>query len=326
VATVHLGVPWIGATEDSNDTDAVFTWFAPTAWGFTAFAPGEPDDDAAFGGNGECLAMVNASGEWGDTNCDFVGYVDGRVCEFPANGCGDGLMVAGEACDDGNTASSDGCSSTCTVEPGATCSGNKPTTCSKLVINEIDYDNPGTDTAEFVEIFNAGTAAANLTDVALVLINAGTLAEYFFDSSIGSANVAKRILLTGAALPGNSLPVGGYLVITSANVVLPPTAFRYNVLSTSGSLQNGNPDAVVLFRLGASPAVIDALSYEGTTSPSAINGVTGTWSVTEGSGHPSLDAATGAESLCRIPNGRDTQNNSTDFQVRTTMTPGAANN
>ena len=35
--------------------------------------------------------------------------------------CGDGLVFPGEACDDGNTTNGDGCSSTCTVEPGATC-------------------------------------------------------------------------------------------------------------------------------------------------------------------------------------------------------------
>ncbi len=35
--------------------------------------------------------------------------------------CGDGALGFGEYCDDGNTASGDGCSSTCTVETGYTC-------------------------------------------------------------------------------------------------------------------------------------------------------------------------------------------------------------
>jgi fibro-slime domain-containing protein len=38
-------------------------------------------------------------------------------------------MIATEQCDDGNTVSSDGCSSNCLVEPGATCSGT-PSTCT----------------------------------------------------------------------------------------------------------------------------------------------------------------------------------------------------
>lgn len=35
-------------------------------------------------------------------------------------GCGNGLLVTGEECDDGNTVSGDGCSATCTLELGAT--------------------------------------------------------------------------------------------------------------------------------------------------------------------------------------------------------------
>jgi fibro-slime domain-containing protein len=48
--------------------------------------------------------------------------------ESPAQLCGDGILAAGEECDDGNPASGDGCSSTCKVEqdwvcptPGAAC-------------------------------------------------------------------------------------------------------------------------------------------------------------------------------------------------------------
>ena len=36
--------------------------------------------------------------------------------------CGNGYMNPGEACDDGNATSGDGCSDTCTLEPGASCS------------------------------------------------------------------------------------------------------------------------------------------------------------------------------------------------------------
>ena len=32
--------------------------------------------------------------------------------------CGNGVLDPGEACDDGNTASGDGCSATCTIESG----------------------------------------------------------------------------------------------------------------------------------------------------------------------------------------------------------------
>src|SRR5262249_434979 len=47
---------------------------------------------------------------------------------FPTTTCGDGLVVGNEACDDGNAASGDGCSATCTVEHGFNCVG-QPSVC-----------------------------------------------------------------------------------------------------------------------------------------------------------------------------------------------------
>jgi cysteine-rich repeat protein len=41
--------------------------------------------------------------------------------------CGDGKRAGAEQCDDSNLASGDGCSATCTIEPGYSCSGGSPT-------------------------------------------------------------------------------------------------------------------------------------------------------------------------------------------------------
>jgi cysteine-rich repeat protein len=43
--------------------------------------------------------------------------------------CGDGKIEGSETCDDGNTKSGDGCSATCTVEPGYACTGS-PSVCT----------------------------------------------------------------------------------------------------------------------------------------------------------------------------------------------------
>jgi cysteine-rich repeat protein len=50
--------------------------------------------------------------------------VDARAPEVDARSasCGDGALTTTEACDDGNDASGDGCSPTCSVEPGFACS------------------------------------------------------------------------------------------------------------------------------------------------------------------------------------------------------------
>ena len=85
--------PWIGAIDDANDTDAIFAWVTGEPFGYSDFAPGEPDDDVALGGLGECLHIANPVGEWNDTNCDFVGFVAGRICELPEPGAVHGFAT-----------------------------------------------------------------------------------------------------------------------------------------------------------------------------------------------------------------------------------------
>ena len=63
----------------------------------------------------------------GEATCVEAGGA-GR-CEVPVPRCGDGVISGGETCDDGNTQSGDGCSSTCQVEPGHRCFG-QPSSCS----------------------------------------------------------------------------------------------------------------------------------------------------------------------------------------------------
>ncbi len=57
---------------------------------------------------------------------------------FPTNtvSCGDSLVEGEESCDDGNTTSNDGCSSTCAIESGYSCSG-APSMCMPTCGNGI---------------------------------------------------------------------------------------------------------------------------------------------------------------------------------------------
>ncbi len=162
-----------------------------------------------------------------------------------------------------------------------------------VTINEVDYDQDGTDAAEFVELYNSG-GEADLSGWRVQLIN----------GSGGGAAEYNSIALSGTLAPG------GFLVVcanaaTVANCDIdasPDTNF----------IQNGAPDAVAL--RDATDAIVDTVSYEG-----SVGGFV------EGSGDGLLDnPSAGARSISRLPDGADTDQNNADFSVAC-VTPGEAN-
>lgn len=166
-----------------------------------------------------------------------------------------------------------------------------------LVINEIDYDQPGTDYDEFIEIYNRGTGPADLSNVVLELWN-------------GSGTVIYDSISLAAA--GSSLPAGGYLVVGSSTVIanLPGGVLTVAFSASDNNVQNGgsNGDGILL-RDGTT--TLDSVSYE------AI--ITG---ITEGTNHAGEESDD--DSLSRVPNGNDTDENEDDF-VKQTPTPGTVN-
>lgn len=46
--------------------------------------------------------------------------------------CGDGVKTGSQACDDGPPNSGDGCSATCTIELGYSCTGSAPSLCKPI--------------------------------------------------------------------------------------------------------------------------------------------------------------------------------------------------
>ncbi len=95
------------------------------------------NDDKAANDGCSGLAIVVAPGE--SRYLHVVDYGDNTLIAKYALEvvrreitCGDGRVVAGaEACDDGNTNDNDGCSATCTVQAGYTCSG-QPSVCAPI--------------------------------------------------------------------------------------------------------------------------------------------------------------------------------------------------
>ena len=164
---------------------------------------------------------------------------------------------------------------------------------TSLVINEVDYDQVGTDAAEFLELKNVSGAPIDLDSYRVELVNGasgGSVVYLTFD------------------LPAVMLAAGDYYVIcanttTTANCDL-------DVTPETNLIQNGDPDAL---RLMLGTTTVDALSYGGSV-PGA----------TEGSGTGLDDIADGNDSLSRCADGADSDVNNVDFALRP-FTPGAAN-
>jgi hypothetical protein len=153
-----------------------------------------------------------------------------------------------------------------------------------LVLNEILYDPEGSDAgAEFVELFNPGTAGVSLEGVELAFVNGAD------PSAPRSVWIAAATDVVG---PRSFFVVG-------EDQVLPR-----DVTTTLG-LQNG-PDGLRLLRDGT---VLDAVAW------GDLSGV--------GEGSPAPDVS--GTSLGRVPDGRDTGDNATDFERLPAPTPGQPN-
>ena len=178
-----------------------------------------------------------------------------------------------------------------------------------LVINEVDYDQVGADTAEFVEIYNPSTAPISLANKQLLLITGSD------DTIYTTVNLG-----TGTLAPG------GYLVVAGANVSVGAPATKLDPGWTQDEVQNGAPDGIALID-NMTHTLIDAISYEGLMIMVNLPGFTGTSSLVEGVGLPTATADSNQTdgSLCRSPNGQDTNNASADWKFCGTKSPGQPN-
>lgn len=187
------------------------------------------------------------------------------------------------------------------------------TSVAEILINEIDVDQIGTDSAEFVEIINTGPSSVNFnTDPhVLVFFNGGDNTPPVIDGSY------RNVQLAGALGPGEVLLVG-------ANS-LPDVDI---ILGSGGSnlIQNGT-DAVALYR-GSSA------DWSGQHPPTQVNLVDAIVYDTDDPNDIALQQALGVSaqfdewneqeapgvvfSIARLPGGGS-------FQTGATPTPGRLN-
>jgi len=173
--------------------------------------------------------------------------------------------------------------------------GTAPRACSlpdcTPVINELDYNNPGTDDREFVELYNPCTVPINLGGYSIIFVNG-----------------ANGQIYGNFPLPAITIDPGEFFVICGNGFTTPNC--DYDVSPNTNLIQNGDPDAVALL-FGS--AIADAVSYGGNT-----NGYT------EGSGDGLTDPPTALRGIGRYVDGVDTDQNNADFSVQC-VSPGEPN-
>jgi len=160
-----------------------------------------------------------------------------------------------------------------------------------IVINEFDYDQPGTDDAEFIELYNNSGASVSLDGYVIDLVNG-------FNSRI-----YRSFDLSGFVLSPRDYFVVCGNTMTVANC-------NFDIGASTNRLQNDN-EGIALFD---GMSLVDSVTYEGVIAP-----------YTEGAlGTIADPGSVAAVSLSRFVNGFDTNINASDFTLGC-ATPGAAN-
>ena len=179
-----------------------------------------------------------------------------------------------------------------------------------LVINEVDYDQVSTDTAEFVEVLNPTAGSINLAGKTLYLVNGNGNAVY------KTVDLTPAGILVCGAISGGHRPGGSRgravhredLGLWRHQQHHSERTARWNCLGGYGRQQAGRRD---LLRRGNDPG------DDSGSGPRVAGGGNGH--------HPRRQQQHARLALCRMPNGTDTDDAASDWAFCVTPTPGAAN-
>jgi hypothetical protein len=120
---------------------------------------------------------------------------------------------------------------------------------AQLFVNEIDYDQPGTDADEFIEISGP---AGSYSNVIVIFMNGNGNTEY---NTFELGNVTLTDEADGY----------GFYVIGGSSI---PNVDYTSGFPSSNAIQNGNPDGIELW---VNEQIVDAVSYAGSMNDSQGN-------------------------------------------------------
>ena len=81
-----------------------------------------------------------------------------------------------------------------------------------VVINEVDYDQPGTDSTEYIELHNNGSSVVSLSGYTIQLVN--------------GASGGAAVYLTMTLPAGDTIAPGGFYVICGTGSPVSPCQFK----------------------------------------------------------------------------------------------------
>jgi hypothetical protein len=213
-------------------------------------------------------------------------------------------QLNGTACTAGGTAGTIAVSYDSSRKAVFTCSGSTseppppppppppPSGTATLVVNEFSTGTTGAAADEFVEIANVGSAALDISGFKVV-----------YRAAAGTSDV------TLATIPASTtLAAGAYYLLGGsayAGAKTPNQSFSAALAATGGGIAIKD----------ASGAILDSVGY-GSATNAFVEG-------TVAAAPPATDAP--GSSAARTPNGRDTNDNASDFKVASPPTPGAGN-
>jgi hypothetical protein len=160
-----------------------------------------------------------------------------------------------------------------------------------LRVNELSTGTTVAASDEFVEVVNAGTAAVDISGWRLV-----------YRSATGATDVALAIVSAGTAIPA-----GGHYLFGGSGYVgaaVPDQSFSTGLAAAGGGVGLRKPDGTL----------VDSVGY-GSATNAFVEGAAA-------AAPPAADPP--GKSAARLPDGKDTNDNSVDFAV-ITATPRNAN-
>jgi hypothetical protein len=163
---------------------------------------------------------------------------------------------------------------------------------AQIRVNEFMTGSTGAASNEFVELFNAGSSAADVGGFKVA-----------YRSSAGTSDT------TLATIPaGTSIPAGSFYLLAGSGYLgshAPDQSFSASLASTGGGVAVRDTTGTILDSVGYGDSTNAFVETHAATAPPAT-------------------AAPGSSSG-RVPDGHDTNDNSADFSVSATPSPGAAN-